>query len=262
MAAEAIGRRDVPILDEVPTPPARYMWFGRLLVRRLLARYDVNVHGMHLIPSTGPVILASNHVGYLDGPMLFGTAERKVHAMVKESMFSGAMGFGLTMMGQICVDRFRHDPLAVKKALRVLVTGGALSIYPEGARGRGDVARTKGGAAYLALVTGAPVVPIACLGTRLHGAPLETKPPNGSRLHLVVGEPMQFDPVPWPRTKQQVAEVQSIIQQALAAHVVKACELTGHTLPDPEPMPTQAPEAPADAPAAEAQPPDDEDHHS
>jgi 1-acyl-sn-glycerol-3-phosphate acyltransferase len=252
MAAEMTGRRDLPILDEVPTPPARYIWFGRFLVRRLLARYDVHVHGMHLIPSTGPVILASNHIGYLDGPMLFGTADRKVHAMVKESMFSGAMGFGLTMMGQIRVDRFRHDPLAVKKALRVLGSGGALSIYPEGARGRGDVGRTKGGAAYLALVTGAPVVPVACLGTRLTGASLETKPPNGTRLDLVIGEGMRFDPVPWPRTKQRVGEVQSIIQQALAAHVVEACALTGQTLPDPEPTPPVLPET--DPPAEQSGP--------
>ncbi len=242
MVAEAIGRRDIPMLDGVAMPPARYMWFGHFLVRRLLARYDVHAVGLDLIPSTGPVILASNHVGYLDGPMLFGTAHRKVHAMVKESMFQGPMGFGLRMMGQIRVDRFRTDPLAVKKALRVLGGGGALSIYPEGARGRGDVARTKGGAAYLALVTGAPVVPVACLGTRLDGESLESKPPYGSRLDLVIGEAMRFDAIPWPRTKHQVAEVQAAIQQALAAHVAAACELTGQTLPAPEPMAKQPPE--------------------
>jgi 1-acyl-sn-glycerol-3-phosphate acyltransferase len=243
MVAEATGRRDIPMLGGVATPPARYMWFGHFLVRRLLGRYDLHVHGLDRIPASGPVILASNHVGYLDGPMLFGTAHRKVHAMVKESMFQGAMGFGLTMMGQICVDRYRTDPLAVKKALRVLTSGGALSIYPEGARGRGDVAMTKGGAAYLALVTGAPVVLVACLGTRLSGASLESKPPYGSRLDLVIGETMRFDAVPWPRTKQQVADVQATIQRALAAHVAQACQLTGQSLPDPEPMPRSVPEA-------------------
>jgi 1-acyl-sn-glycerol-3-phosphate acyltransferase len=268
MVAEATGRRDIPMLDGVAMPPARYMWFGQFLVRRLLARYDLHVVGLDLIPTTGPVILASNHVGYLDGPMLFGTAHRNVHAMVKESMFTGPMGFGLRMMGQICVDRYRTDPLAVKKALRVLVGGGALSIYPEGARGRGDAAMTKGGAAYLALVTGAPVVLVACLGTRLDGASLESKPPYGSRLDLVIGQTMRFDPVPWPRTKQQVAEVQASIQQALAAHVATACELTGQTLPDPEPVPTQAPEdqAPHDQPPEdqplEDQPPDEQDPDS
>lgn len=244
MVAEATGRRDVPILTGVPNPPARWMWFGKFLVRRLLARYDVHAEGLDRIPTTGPVILAANHIGYLDGPMLFGNSARGVHAMVKESMFKGPMGFGLTIMGQICVDRYRTDPLAVKKALQVLVGGGVLSIYPEGARGRGDVATTKGGAAYLALVTGAPVIPVACLGTRLDGGSLESKPPYGSRLDLVIGEEaMRFDAVPWPRTKHQVAEVQAIIQRALAAHVQRACERTGQTLPALEPMPTEPPEA-------------------
>lgn len=231
MVAEATGRRDVPILEGVARPPARWMWFGHFLVRRLLARYDVHVQGLDLIPTTGPVILASNHMGYLDGPMLFGTARRGVHAMVKESMFRGPMGFGLTMMGQICVDRYHPDPLAVKKALRVLGDGGALSIYPEGARGCGDVSVTKGGAAYLALVTGAPVVPVACLGTRLGGESLESKPPYGSRLDLHIGPARRFDAVPWPRTKQQVAEVQATIQETLAAHVAHAMRLTGQRLP-------------------------------
>jgi 1-acyl-sn-glycerol-3-phosphate acyltransferase len=245
MVAETTGRRDLPILTEVPAPPARFMWFGKFLVRRLLGRYDVRVDGLDRIPASGPVILASNHMGYLDGPMLFGTAKRRVHAMVKESMFTGPMGFGLTLVGQICVDRYRTDPLAVKKALRVLTGGGVLAIYPEGARGRGDVATTKGGAAYLALVTGAPVVPVACLGTRLDGASLEAKPPYGSRLDLRIGEAMRFDRVPWPRTKQTVADVQATIQRVLAEHVRQACEQTGQTLPALAPMPTAFPDPPA-----------------
>lgn len=243
MVAEATGRRDVPILDGVATPPARWMWFGRFLVRRLLARYDVHVQGLDLIPATGPVIVASNHMGYLDGPMLFGTAHRNVHAMVKESMFSGPMGFGLTMMGQICVDRYHPDPLAVKKALRVLTGGGVLSIYPEGARGRGDVVTTKRGAAYLALVTGAPVVPVACLGTRLDGQSLESTPPKGTRLDLVVGPAITVDPVPWPRTRQQVAAVQATIQDVLAGHVAQAMRHTGQPLPALPPTPSAPPEA-------------------
>ena len=209
------------------------MWLGKAAVRLSLRGYDVHVHGMDQVPAEGPVIMASNHMGYLDGPLLFISMRRGVHAMVKESMFSGPMGFGLVRMGQIEVDRFRTDPLAVKKALRLLRSGRVVSINPEGARGRGDVAVTKGGAAYLALVTGAPVVPVACLGTREDGADRGAKPPRGTRLDLVVGAPLRFDAVPWPRTKQQVAAVQATIQRALAAHVALACELTGQTLPAP-----------------------------
>lgn len=232
----------MPVLDDVATLTARWMWFGRFVVRRSFRRYDVHVHGMDRLPADGPVILASNHMGYLDGPLLFISATRGVHAMIKESMFSGPMGFGLTKMGQIEVDRFNVDPRAVKKTLRLLRSGRVVSIYPEGARGRGDVVATKGGAAYFALVTGAPVVPVACLGTRASRASTETRPPKGTRLDLVVGEALRFEAVPWPRTKQQVAQVQAEIQSALAAHVKHACELTGQTLPELPPMPTTPPQ--------------------
>ncbi len=233
MVAEATGWRDVPALDDVALLPQHWMWFGKLVVGRVFKRYDVTVHGMEHIPAEGPVILASNHIGYLDGPLLFTMSRRGVHAMVKESMFSGAMGFGITRMGQIKVDRFNFDPLALKQSIRLLRHGRVVAIYPEGARGRGDVTRTKGGAAYLALVTGAPVVPVACLGTRDDGAPTDTRPAKGSRLDLVIGEPMRFGAVPWPRSKQLVATVRSAIQESLADHVRRACEVTGHTLPAP-----------------------------
>lgn len=207
------------------------MWFGRLVVRAALRRYDVHVSGADQVPAAGPVILASNHMGYLDGPLLFATSSRGVHCMVKESMFRGPMGFGLVRMGQINVDRYNTDPLAVKQTLRLLRSGGVVAIYPEGARGRGDVVSTKGGAAYFALVTGAPVVPVACLGTRADGDSTEVQPPRGSRLDLVIGAPLRLDAVPWPRTKRQVAAAQDTIQEALSSHVRHACELTGQTLP-------------------------------
>ena len=235
MVVEAVGRRDVPDVASVAVLPEHWMWFGKLAVRAVLRRYDVHVHGADQIPASGPVILASNHMGYLDGPLLFATSRRGVHAMVKESMFSGPMGFGLLQMGQIKIDRFNTDPLAVKQALRLLHGGGVVAIYPEGARGRGDVVVTKGGAAYLALATGAPVVPVACLGTRADGASLETHPPKGARLDLVIGRPLAVDAVPWPRTKRQVAAVQATIQETLSAHVRDACERTGQTLPSPPP---------------------------
>jgi len=207
------------------------MVVGRRIARMLLRRYDVRVVGTDLVPKDGPVILASNHIGYLDGPLLFGVSPRPVHALVKDSMFRGRTGRMLTAMGQISVDRTVADARAVKLCLKVLSQRRALAIYPEGNRGLGDVSITKGGAAYFALVTGAPVVPVACLGTRTHGAHPNSMPERGTRVDTVFGEPMRFDPVPWPRTKQTVAEVQAEIQARLATHVKAACEVTGQRLP-------------------------------
>lgn len=233
MSVDPAVRWDLPRHDDTAAPPRHLVWLAMFVGRRLIAPYDTHVEGLEHIPAEGPVLLASNHMGYLDGPMLLGSSRRPVHALVKESMFVGPVGYGLLKVGQIRVDRYQVDPEAVKKCLAVLRHGDVVAIYPEGARGRGDVAQTRGGAAYLALATGAPVVPVACLGTRLDGAGPESKPPKGSRLDLVVGPPMRFDATPWPRTKQAVATTQIQIQQALADHVKQACEATGQTLPEP-----------------------------
>lgn len=219
-------------LLDVPLPPARWIWAGRAFARtKLRRRFRVCLAGVDFVPRRGPVILASNHMGYADGPLLVGLAPRPVHALVKHTMFVGRLGHVLTNAGQIPVHRRQLDPRAVKTCLRVLSAGGVVGIYPEGVRGRGDVLRTRAGAAYLALVTGAPVVPVACLGTRADGAPMDSMPSTGSRLDLVFGPPMQFEAVPWPRTRARVAAVQTEIQAGLAAHVQATCALTGQTLP-------------------------------
>ena len=223
---------ELPDLSNVDAPPAQWMWTGRAFVKSMLrSRFDSRVHGAELVPRTGPVIFASNHMGYLDGPLLFGVSPRHVHALVKASMFEGRLGAVFEALGQISIERRYVDPLAVKRCLKVLVNGGVVAIYPEGARGVGDASQTKPGAAYLALVTGAPVLPVACLGTRAPGAATNSMPRRGARLDTVFGAPMTFDPVPWPRTKRHVAAVQAEIQQALAEHVQAACAMTGQSLP-------------------------------
>ncbi len=141
--------------------------FVRVYTRR---RYGVRVHHQDRVPRTGPVILAANHVGWLDGPMLAIHSPRPVHALTKREMFEGRMDGFLRRAGQIPVDRFAPDPGAIKTCLRVLRDGGVVGIFPEGARGTGELERFRRGAAYLALVTGAPVVPVSLFGTREPGS--------------------------------------------------------------------------------------------
>ncbi len=221
-----------PRLVDVPMPATRWIGAGRAFARTALRRrFDVRVEGGEHVPPSGPVILASNHMGYLDGPLVFGFAPRPVHSLVKHTMYVGRIGRALRQTGQIPVNRRQVDPRAVKTCLRVLAAGGVVAIYPEGVRGVGDVSYTKPGAAYLALVTGAPVVPVACLGTRSDGAPTESMPARGTRVDVVFGTAVQFEAVRWPRTRAAVADVQEFLQASVADHVRSACAATGQTLP-------------------------------
>ena len=221
-----------PRTDDVARLPSRHLATAAPVGRAYLARrYDVRVHRLERVPAAGPVLIASNHLGVLDGPVLVAHAPRPVHTLVKREMFEGWLGKVGLALGQIPVERQRVDPRAIKLALRVLRDGGVVGIYPEGSRGAGDVAHSRLGAAYLSLCTGAPILPVACLGTREPGASISAPPRRGSRIDLVFGEPFGVDPVEWPRTKPLVAATAEAVRQRLADHVRDACSLTGQRLP-------------------------------
>ncbi|MDN4175276.1 lysophospholipid acyltransferase family protein [Nocardioides sp. SOB77] len=225
-----------PRSDGVPHP-SRLMLHGlrpiaRWLVRR---RYDVDVRGTANVPARGPVIFSANHIGVADGPLLAMFAPRPVHALTKIEMFEGRMGRFLLGSGQVPVDRFRPDPRAVRVCLRVLRDDGAVGIFPEGRRGDGELDRFHRGAAYLALVSGAPVVPVTFFGTRAPGAHMEELPPRGGRIAVCFGTPWQVPAAPFPRTREQVERSSLLLREHMLVQLDHARRSTGLELPGPLP---------------------------
>lgn len=225
-----------PRSDAVAHPPRHLLHPLRPLSRWLIRRrYDVVVHGAEHCPVDGPVIFAANHIGVIDGPLLAIFAPRPVHALTKIEMFTGRTGAFLRQSGQIPLDRWHADPAAVKACLRVLRDGGAVGVFPEGRRGDGELRRLHRGAAYLAMVTGAPIVPVVLLGTREPGADSDSLPPRGARLDLVLGAPLRLPAQPWPRTREQVGEATALLRSHLRAHLDVARTQLGRELPGPLP---------------------------
>jgi 1-acyl-sn-glycerol-3-phosphate acyltransferase len=204
---------------------------GRWLVRR---RYDVREHGTGHVPPQGPVIVAANHTGVIDGPLL-AIGPRPVHALTKEEMFRGRLGPFLRVTGQIEIDRFAIDVRAVRTCLHVLEHGGAVGIFPEGNRGAGDLARFRNGAAYLALVSGAPIVPLMMFGTRPKGGGKDALPPAHGVIDLVYGAPFRVQRTPWPRTHSLVASTSAALQARMLEELATGLALTGQTMPGPIP---------------------------
>ncbi|HEY6689193.1 MAG TPA: lysophospholipid acyltransferase family protein [Propionibacteriaceae bacterium] len=225
---------DLPHTDRLPVPKE----WGLRLVRPLVGlwlrlSWRVKVHNAQHVPKSGAVILAANHIGVLDGPALVAFTRRLTFALVKREAFSGALGQFLSYVGQISIDRREIDPQAIRRAVQVLRAGKVLAVFPEGARSGGEVAWAKRGAAYLAMVSGAPVVPVAILGTREPGQSKNQIPRLGKTIHLVYGESFTVPQSPWPRRKAAVAQWTSVIRERLADHVVAAQALTGLPLPGP-----------------------------
>ena len=202
------------------------------LVRRW---WRVDVHRADRVPASGGVILAANHVGVIDGPLLAVFAPRPVHALTKQEMFAGPLGGFLRRSGQISLDRFAADPGAIRSCLRVLRDGGAVGIFPEGTRGDGELRRFHHGAAYLALVTGAPVVPVTMIGTRPPGGGSNALPSREGGVDIVVGTPWRTAQQAWPRTREQVRATSALLREHMLTEVGDALALTRRSLPGPLP---------------------------
>lgn len=194
-------------------------------------RWEVHVHGEERVPADGRVLLACNHLGWLDGPLIVGVAPRTVHALVKREMFVGRTGLLLRAVGQIPVERRSIDVRAIRLAVRALRDDRAVVVYPEGTRGDGEMLRMKRGLAYLALVTGAPVVPVTLLGTRVAGESVSDIPPKGRRIDVVYGKPVTVDAIGWPRRRESVEELTRSLQHILVANLQHAVRVSGQQLP-------------------------------
>lgn len=218
-----------------PSPPSQRPWWagpaGALLFRVV---WPTRVHDAHLVPASGPVVLAGNHLGVLDGPLLIAASPRWPTCLVKAELFDSALGPVLRAAGQIPIVRDGLDRTALEAAVGRLRAGGVVGVFPEGTRGRGDVAQARAGAAWLAVRAGAPIVPVAVLGTRRTGESA-SRPPRPRRLDLVFGAPLDLTRHPdvaGLTGRSAVAAATQTLRDALAEHVRRCAVRTGQPLPD------------------------------
>ncbi|WP_298459949.1 1-acyl-sn-glycerol-3-phosphate acyltransferase [uncultured Cellulomonas sp.] len=216
---------------DVPSVPAWSRHIGRFLA---FGVWDAEVTGADLVPSDGPVILAANHTGVVDGPLVVGVAPRGVHMMVKEAVFRWPVGVVLRASGHIPVDGSGGRP-ALAAASAVLRRGDAVGIFPEGNRGRGDAASAHAGVAWLAVNGRAPVVPVAVLGTRRTGEGVGHVPGLRRRLVVQFGAPLHLERTAGVSGREAVEHANEAIRAALSALVASASERTGLVLPTDDP---------------------------
>lgn len=211
------------------TPAASGAAVGRRIgIGLMYGLWKPRVLGAWRVPAAGPAILAVNHSHNIDGPMLMGTAPRPVHFLIKKEAFAGPLGPFLRGIGQLEVDRSGADRGAVTGALEVLERGGVLGIFPEGTRGEGDFASLRAGLAYFALRSGAPVVPVAVLGsTERRGRLVPGLPPLRGRVDVVFGDAFDAGDGSGRRTRTALDEATVRIQRRLGAHLAEAKRLTG-----------------------------------
>ena len=205
-------------------------WFVEPLAKAL---WRPTVRGLENVPDTGGVILASNHLSFVDSVVIPIVVPRKVVFLAKSDYFTGTGVRGTISrlwfegLGMLPVDR--HDTKAaldsLDTALDVLARGEAFGIYPEGTRSRdGRLYRGRTGVAHLALTAKVPVVPVGLAGTE-NIQPVGARYPRLAKVSITFGEPLHFtdryDGVPLGRARREVTdEVMRAIQQLTGQELV------------------------------------------
>ena len=174
---------------------------ARVVIRPLFwLLFRPRVTGREHVPLSGPVILASNHLSFIDSIAIPTVAPRRVSYLAKAEYFTGTGITGwfsrtlFSALGALPVERETHRAAqaALDTALAVLKDGDAFGIYPEGTRSRdGRLARGKTGVAWLALTADCPVVPVAVAGTD-RVQPIGASWPRPHRFSVTFGEPLTF----------------------------------------------------------------------
>lgn len=183
--------------------------------------FRLHAVGVENVPRTGGVVLASMHRSNWDtfaigAPLPF----RQLRPMAKVELYRNpALAWVISRGGGFPVDRGKADANAVATAVALLEAGELLCMYPEGTRNRNGKARVHTGAARLALVTGAALVPVAHSGTDQ----VRAWPPRFPKFRVAYGAPIPLDDLrEWDderrasfeateRWKRAIAELQPLV---------------------------------------------------
>lgn len=176
-----------------------YWFMTRIVAPILRFVFRPLVSGLENVPADGPVVLASNHLSFVDSVLIPLVVPRRVTFLAKAEYFEGKgptrlMGAFLSAMGHIPVPRSeqRAAMASLDIALEVLNGGGAFAIYPEGTRSLdGRLYRGRVGVGFLALNAQANVVPVAVKNTEKI-MPVGAKLPHWHRPGIKFGKPIAY----------------------------------------------------------------------
>ena len=167
---------------------------SKLILRLFFTfRFGLRVTGQEHVPKRGPFILASNHISFLDPPLLGGACPRRLRFLARADLFERpVLGAYLRSVGVMPLRRGETDVAAMRAALAALKRGEAVAIFPEGHRqDSGQLSSAKRGVGLLAAAARVPIIPVLVQGT------YEALPPEAARLQpakirVAFGPPISY----------------------------------------------------------------------
>ena len=190
-----------------------YTILERILRPILTFVYRVRITGREHVPEAGPCVLAANHVSVMDGFFLGIAVTRQVRFMAKAELHRVPIVKQiLEGAGAFPVERGADAGRAVAAAVKLLEQGAVVGVFPEGTSLPDRKRGYKRGAARLALATGAPLVPVALIGTHLTLEP-QTHRIRLPRVRIVIGEPLRVERQ--EPTEESATELTARLQDAI-----------------------------------------------
>jgi 1-acyl-sn-glycerol-3-phosphate acyltransferase len=177
--------------------------------------FRLRVCGRENLIEEGSAILASNHVSYLDPPLVAVSCRNEIHFLARKTLFERpVIGPLIANLNAFPVDRDRGDVAAVRAVLQLLKSGKRVLVFPEGTRSSdGNLQPARAGVGLIIAKSLAPVVPI-----RIFGSYAALPRSGGIRfvpITVVVGKPILF-------TKQDAGTGDRSIYQELSNRVMSA----------------------------------------
>ena len=193
---------------------------AKVVFRGLGLRFEVR--GAAHLPTHGPAVLASNHVGFLDFTFVGLVGDRRgryVRFLTKEGVFaSRPVGAAMRAMGHVSVDR-AHGEVALRHALRALHAGEVVGVFPEATISRSWTLRPfRPGAAAMAIWSQVPLVPVALWGSQrvlTVGGRFTLR--RGTAVTILVGEPLRPGPDADPAEVTRIlrARIDDLLSEAM-----------------------------------------------
>lgn len=184
--------------------------------------FGMEVRGRSHIPRRGGFLLASNHLSYLDPPLLGAACTRRLSFMAQAKLFDHAwLGAFMRGVHVIPLQRGEGDVSAIREAVRRLRCGEAIAIFPEGGRQfSGVMGAAKGGVGLLAELARVPIVPVVVRGT------FEALPPGSRRLkpakiRVAFGPQIPYTTSPVPTLGSEEGRASRVRHDQLAAQVTR-----------------------------------------
>jgi 1-acyl-sn-glycerol-3-phosphate acyltransferase len=183
----------------------------------LKAFAKVDVQGQEYVPSYGPLLVVSNHLGCVDLQLITSYVDRRIHFMAKEELFKNRIVSALLYsLGTFPLKRDGQDSEAIRWTLRQIAQNRCVGLFPEGTRSRdGSMSRGSDGIAYIAHRSQVSILPMAIWGTEKIPALWRMVFPV-ARLNLRIGQPFTLPVIEGRLTRPLLKHLTDMVMQRIA----------------------------------------------